>query len=136
MKILFNVSVRGGRENQPTYKQIVDILKQYGDVLSEHLAEAELPPRGETEITVKEVHDRQMEQLMECDVMVAEVTTPSLGVGYLIGRAVEKNKRVICLYQGESTLKLTGMISGSSGLELYEYSSEDDLDQIFKKTLG
>ena len=65
MKILFNVSVRGGREYQPIYKQIVGILKQYGEVLSEHLAEAELPPRGETEITVKEVHDRQMDQLAQ-----------------------------------------------------------------------
>ena len=68
--------------------------------------------------------------------MVAEVTAPSLGVGYLIGRAVEKNKRVICLHRGDPTLKLTGMISGSSGLELYEYSSEENLNQIFKKTLG
>ena len=35
-------------------------------------------------------------------VLVAEVTQPSLGVGYEIGRAVEHQKRVLCLFRKES----------------------------------
>ena len=31
--------------------------------------------------------------------MVAEVTQPSLGVGYEIGRAVAMGKKVLCLYR-------------------------------------
>jgi len=31
--------------------------------------------------------------------VVAEVTIPSLGVGYEIGRAVALGKRVLCLYR-------------------------------------
>ena len=34
-----------------------------------------------------------------CAVLVAEVTQPSLGVGYEIGRAVDMNKRILCLYR-------------------------------------
>lgn len=40
-------------------------------------------------------------------VVVAEVTQTSLGVGYEIGRAVEMNKRILCLFRpgaGKSTL--------------------------------
>jgi len=32
-------------------------------------------------------------------VVVAEVTQPSLGVGYEIGRAVAMNKKILCLYR-------------------------------------
>lgn len=35
-------------------------------------------------------------------VIVAEVTTPSLGVGYEIGRAVELKKTILCLFRSNS----------------------------------
>ena len=35
-------------------------------------------------------------------VLVAEVTQPSLGVGYEIGRAVALNKTIICLFRPDS----------------------------------
>ena len=34
--------------------------------------------------------------------MVAEVTQPSLGVGYEIGRAMENNKKILCLFRPDS----------------------------------
>jgi hypothetical protein len=48
-------------------------------------------------------------------VVVAEVTQPSLGVGYEIGRAVAMNKKILCLYrpqEGKSkTIFLTSVNS-------------------------
>lgn len=35
-------------------------------------------------------------------VLVAEVTQPSLGVGYEIGRAIDMNKRILCLFRPDS----------------------------------
>jgi len=37
-----------------------------------------------------------------CPAVVAEVTQPSLGVGYEIGRAIEKNKKILCLFRPDS----------------------------------
>ena len=34
--------------------------------------------------------------------LVAEVTQPSLGVGYEIGRAIENNKKILCLFRPHS----------------------------------
>ena len=34
--------------------------------------------------------------------IVAEVTQPSLGVGYEIGRAFEKKKKILCLFRPDS----------------------------------
>ena len=31
--------------------------------------------------------------------VVAEVTQPSLGVGYEVGRAVAMNKKILCIYR-------------------------------------
>ena len=35
-------------------------------------------------------------------VLVAEVTQPSLGVGYELGRAVAMKKRILCLFRPET----------------------------------
>lgn len=37
-----------------------------------------------------------------CSVVVAEVTQPSLGVGYELGRAVDMKKKVLCLFRPSS----------------------------------
>ena len=45
------------------------------------------------------IHDRDIRLLGEADSVVAEVTIPSHGVGYEIGRAVDMNKKILCLYR-------------------------------------
>ncbi|KAM7385963.1 hypothetical protein PAMP_001997 [Pampus punctatissimus] len=48
------------------------------------------------------IHNRDMDWLGQSDVIVAEVTQPSLGVGYELGRAVDMKKRVLCLFRPSS----------------------------------
>lgn len=45
--VYFCGSIRGGREDQALYAKIVSRLRRYGKVLTEHVAAAELDPRGE-----------------------------------------------------------------------------------------
>lgn len=45
--VYFCGSIRGGREDQALYARIVSRLRRYGKVLTEHVAAAELDPRGE-----------------------------------------------------------------------------------------
>ena len=76
-----------------------------------------------------------MDLLINCNIVIAEVTNPSLGVGYEIGRAIENRKRVVCLYRPSSSSKLSAMISGCSDIELIEYDSimsfKKSIDKIF-----
>jgi hypothetical protein len=62
---------------------------------------------------------------------VAEVSTPSLGVGYEIGKATEWGKRVLCLYRPQVGRTLSAMIAGSKGVTLKEYESTSQLEEIF-----
>ena len=98
MTIYFAASISGGRGDQAIYEQIIEMLRQHGTVLTEHFGNASLTAAGEA-MPDGDIHDRDLDWLRSADVLVAEVTTPSLGVGYEIGRAVEWGKRVVCLYR-------------------------------------
>lgn len=135
MTIYFAGSISGGRGDQAVYKQIIDLLKQHGTVLTEHFGDASLTSAGE-DLTDCAIHDRDLEWLRRADVLIAEVTTPSLGVGYEIGRAVEWGTRIICLYRPSEGRRLSGMIAGSAGVVVREYSDAAQLPSILKEALA
>lgn len=135
MTIYFAGSISGGRGDQAVYKQIIDLLKQHGTVLTEHFGDAALTSAGEN-LSDRVIHDRDLQWLRRADVLVAEVTTPSLGVGYEIGRAVEWGTRVICLYRPADGRRLSGMIAGGAGVVVREYSDAAQLSSILKDALA
>ena len=95
MKIYFSGSIRGGREDASQYQKIIAHLKRKGTVLTEHIGNPSLSSEGQLEMKDKVIHDQDMKLLLESDIVIAEVTNPSLGVGYEIGRAIENKKRVL-----------------------------------------
>ena len=135
MTIYFAGSISGGRGDQAIYKQIIDLLKQHGTVLTEHFGDASLTAGGEN-LDDCAIHDRDLEWLRRADVLVAEVTTPSLGVGYEIGRAVEWGKRIICLYRPSPGRRLSGMIAGCGGIVVRPYDDVAQLSAILAEALG
>ena len=135
MTIYFAGSIRGGRGDQVVYLEIIELLKQHGTVLTEHLGSEALGARGE-DLPDCDIHDRDLEWLRSADVLVAEVTTPSLGVGYEIGRAVEWGKPVVCLYRPSQGRKLSGMIAGCAGARVCEYTDAGQLPAILKAAIS
>lgn len=127
MKIYFAGSIRGGREDAALYFQIIEYLKTFGEVLTEHIGDPKLTDAGDDGPTDRFIHDRDLEWLQSADVLVAEVTTVSIGVGYEIGRAVESGKKVLCLFRPDSGKNLSAMIAGCPGLELLNYNNLSDL---------
>ena len=135
MKIYFAGSIRGGRDDLDYYIEIINYLKNFGIVLTEHIGDATLTSFGENNTTDKLIHDRDMDWLLNSDVMVAEVTNPSIGVGYEIGRAIENGKKVICLYRKKEGKRLSAMIAGSNELILEKYSDIESAKKIINKYL-
>jgi 2'-deoxynucleoside 5'-phosphate N-hydrolase len=123
MKIYFAGSIRGGRGDVELYHGVIDYLKSKGKVLTEHIGEKNISSQGEDKNSDKFIHDRDMEWISEADYVVAEVTTPSLGVGYEIGRALGKGKKILCIYRKQKEKKLSAMISGCSDLVVREYEN-------------
>ncbi len=74
----------------------------------------------------EDVYERDVGWIEESDCMVAEVSTPSHGVGYEIAYALDRGKPVLCLYQQD--VKVSKMLTGNSQATLqirpYKNSSE------------
>ena len=134
MKIYFAGSIRGGRDDAEIYSQIIEFLQGYGEVLTEHVGKKDLNSMGESTLSDKQIHDRDIKWLLESDLIVAEVTNPSLGVGYEIGRAIEAEKKIICLYR-ESDKKLSAMISGSKNIDTIKYYQLEDIKKSIEDIL-
>lgn len=132
-KTYFAGSIRGGREDVELYQQIIQMLQRYATVLTEHIGNDSLDSFGESQLDDIQIHNRDMNWLLESDMIVAEVTTPSLGVGYEIGRAIENNKKVICLYRKQKGKRLSAMISGCEKVEVIEYENVKELEEKLKE---
>lgn len=131
MKIYFAASIRGGQDYARDYKTIISQLSAYGKVLTEHIGENKLDDQGEN-ISDTAIFERDTGWLRESDIIVAEVTQPSLGVGYEIALGESLGIRIICLFKQKSG-NLSAMIKGNKKLEVLEYTSVDELPAIFKQ---
>ena len=135
MKIYFAASVRGGRGDVEIYARIIKLLKAHGEVITEYLGDKKLSNQGEIKLDDKEVYESDVELLRSADVFVAEVTTPSLGVGYEIACAEKLNKRVLCLFREILGKRLSNMISGNKNLTVKIYKEVKDIPEILKDFL-
>ena len=130
MKIYFCGSIRGGRQLAITYEKLIAMLGGYGKVLTEHLGSNEIIEQKDRILTDKEIHDRDLQWVRESDVVVADVTVPSLGVGYEIGRAIEMGKPLLCLFNTSSKFTLSAMIAGSDEVLNHPYENPEELESI------
>jgi hypothetical protein len=111
MKIYFACSITGGREFESVYQIIVRGLVADGhQVLTAHLADS---GAGEQEaiLSPQEVYARDVEWIRASDVLIAEVSVPSHGVGYEIGYALEQGKPTLALHQSDR--QVSKMITGN-----------------------
>jgi 2'-deoxynucleoside 5'-phosphate N-hydrolase len=127
MKIYYAMSISGEHSDnsEEINNEFIEHLKKYGEVLTEHFANPLYKTVGEKHISDKQIHDRDMNWLLSADVIVAEVSNISFGVGYEIGRAVENKKKILCLRK-KCDSRLSAMISGCEGLTLKEYSTIEE----------
>lgn len=135
MKIYFAGSITGGRDDKDLYAQMIPMLKEYGEVLTEHIGNAGLTEVGEQEIlTAQQIFERDVAWLREADVIVAEVTIPSLGVGYEIGLAESLGKRILCIYREREGKKTSAMLLGNPRINtITNYSDISELKEIFNQ---
>lgn len=132
MKIYFAGSIRGGRGDREIYFKIIETLSKYGTVLTEHVGRESVSSYGEVNFTEQYIYQRDVEWIDESDIVIAEITTPSLGVGYEIGYAEAKNKKILCLYRElEPGKKTSAMLAGNSHVEVKKYSSVEELPAFF-----
>ena len=124
MKIYFSCSITGGRNDQVIYAAIVAwMLGQGQEVLTAHLVKTEALTM-EADLLPQTVFKRDIAWVDAAEVMVAEVSTPSHGVGYEVAYAVMTGKPVLCL--AREGVKVSKMISGNDRLTFVRYREEGE----------
>jgi len=131
-KIYFACSIRGGRNDAPLYKELVEFLKTKSIVLTEIFADGKLTSNG-MDKSDSEIHSTDMNWIHEADAVIAEVTNPSLGVGYEIGKAEALGKPVLALFRSIDGKKLSAMIAGSPETETLTYETVDNAKEDIVK---
>jgi len=124
LKIYFAASIRGGRKDQNKYNELIQFLSSKVEVLTEHVGDSSLEQTGEQNLSDKEIYERDLEWLESADAVIAEVTNPSLGVGYELGIAEKLGKPVLCLFDdSDHNRNLSAMISGNHKITTFRYTS-------------
>ncbi len=137
-KIYFACSIRGGREDAKTYAALVEHIKTKANVLTEIFADGKLTSQGMNKPS-KAIWQTDMNWIKEADAVIAEVTNPSLGVGYEISKAEDMGKPVLALFYNDKERKLSAMIDGSPNVKTIHYTELIDAKQAiddFVSALG
>lgn len=107
------------------------MLGAYGTVLTEHIGDKKIVSIGE-QLPEDFIFKRDTQWVREADVVVSEVTTPSLGVGYELGLAESLQKPILCLYRPSEGKKLSAMIAGNKYFKVLNYSSLEGVSKLLE----
>jgi 2'-deoxynucleoside 5'-phosphate N-hydrolase len=135
MKIYFAGSIRGGRDDKEVYFQLIEHLHRYGEVLTEHVGDKKLTSYWENNRSDSQIYDRDVSWIEESDICIAEVSTPSLGVGYEIAHAEHLGKKILCLYRNQEGKRVSAMINWSQKINVVTYNTIQEaikhIDEFF-----
>jgi len=124
MNIYFACSITGGRQYESIYQSITKSLLDAGHIVpTAHLAGKNVINLEEI-VDPRDVYTRDINWIKACDALIAEVSTPSHGVGYEVAFALSISKPVLCCYK--SGEKVSKMITGNTHEELKVVSYLDE----------
>jgi nucleoside 2-deoxyribosyltransferase len=142
MTIYLACTVRGDRGGVLAGRAICETLQHHGhEVLTTHLL-ADDVEAAESRLAAGDVYRRDLEWLARCDVLVAEASGSSYGVGfevgYVLGRAQVSGQRVLLLYDAARRDKVSRLIAGNcdAACTTFGYESIEELTAFVERTLG
>ena len=118
--------IRGNKTYQENYSEIVEIVNSLG-----HTALSEVSSKFHSSIPLspKQIYARDLKWLDGSKLMIAEVSGPSLGVGFEISYALFVKKIPVLAVYHEQAGRISSMIMGcnSPKLVINKYKDIDDL---------
>lgn len=125
-KVYFAGSIRGGRQDAELYKRIIEYIQQRHVVLTEHVGDLS---KSKTEGLIDRdvaIYEQDTAWLRESDIVIAECTTPSLGVGYELAYA-EAHGIPVHIFYNKPRTNLSAMLSGDKYFLIHPYKAEDEI---------
>ena len=132
-KIYFAGSIRGGRIDAELYARLLRYMQMDNVVLTEHIGNPHLNlmEQGKRDI---DIYDEDTAWLRESDIVIAECTCPSLGVGYEMAYA-EKIGKPCHIFYDRSKAQLSAMLTGNPYFSIHPYENESEIYDILESIL-
>jgi nucleoside 2-deoxyribosyltransferase len=124
--LYLSCSLTGGRQDQPVVAALVARMEALGHrVLTAHLA-AESAMTADGGLSPEAVFERDTAWLRDSNAVIAEVSTPSHGVGFEIAYALERGKPVLCL--AREGVRVSKMLTGvrQTGFHFQTYRTVEE----------
>ena len=134
-KVYFAGSIRGGREDAAVYKRIIDYINATDTVLTEHIGLGHLSVKTRTKEDDVHIYECDTEWLRSSDVLIAECTNPSHGVGYELAYAEARNIPVHIFYDKRKA-NISAMLNGNAYFKVYPYENEAEIYSVLDNILG
>lgn len=133
-KIYFAGSIRGGRVDADLYRRMIEHMQKTDTVLTEHVGSPHLNlmEQGKRDV---EIYDQDTAWLRESDMVIAECTCPSLGVGYELAYA-EKYGKPCHIFYDRSKIQLSAMLTGDPYFHIHPYTAEEEIFSALDEILN
>jgi len=118
MRIYLACTVRGDRGAIAGLGALVDCLERAGHtILTKHLLDDGVDS-AEAALSACEVYERDIAWLESCDLLIAEASGSSYGVGfevgYVLARSDRTTQRVLLLYRADRVNQISRFIPGNT----------------------
>lgn len=134
-QIYFAGSIRGGRDFAVLYRKMIEHMQMTDIVLTEHIGQANLNLKEKGRISDAEIYNQDTAWLRESDMIVAECSNPSLGVGYELAYA--ESRGIPChIFYNKNKTQLSAMLTGNPYFDIYPYQTEEELFSLLDKLLS
>lgn len=137
MKITFVATIQGKQKYQSEYNEIVAALTALGaTIFHEHVtkySQEDLDKMSDDDRV--EFHDKIFHKIKDCDVVVAEGSSSSMGVGFLISSALDLQKPTIFLYKGKKPTNILSFLEENEKLIVLEYKNVSELRDLLRNAL-
>ena len=134
-KVYFAGSIRGGRVDADLYKRIINHIQKTDTVMTEHVGDLSLSSLESQEHAEKQIYDRDTAWLRESDLLIAECSCPSLGVGYELAYAERFGKECHIFYD-KTKCSLSAMLAGDDYYHIHPYEREEDIYPLLDDILN
>jgi hypothetical protein len=127
--------IKGDTTHQIYFKNIIKYVEQLGHSVLSGMSEkfsSTIP------LTEKQIYKRDLKWIDGSRVMIAEISSPSLGVGFEIAYGIFERKLPVLAVHYSETDKISAMILGcdSALLTVQKYLNEEDMKTKIKDYLS
>jgi nucleoside 2-deoxyribosyltransferase len=123
--------IRGDATHQESFKKMIAFVESQGHTV---LTEFSEKFNSTIPLTEKQTYKRDLKWIDGSKIMIAEVSGPSLGVGFEIAYGIFHRKLPVLAIYSSDVQNISAMIAGcdSSLLKIEKYRDEEDMNRIIK----